>query len=120
MDYAKSLIDKKAGKNAAAAERAGTSGSDEIDDDAEEESWTFVGEADDEDSGMEAALKHSTFLKSMSGPSAEVAKALGSRALVGSSKTTSNVVTLPRSLLANNSSESESGSNSSPTNIRGH
>lgn len=113
MDYAKSLIDKKAGKNAAAAERAATSGSDDIDDAAEEESWTFVGEADDEDSGVEAALRQSTFLS------------LGSRALVGSgSKTTTNIVSLPRSplsLTANNSSGSDSGSNPSPREIRhGH
>lgn len=117
MDYAKSLIDKKAGKNAAAAERAATSGSDEIEDDAEEESWTFVGEADDEDSGMEAVLRQSTFLNSAGGPSSELAKALGSRAL----KTTPNIVSLPRSplnLTANNSSASDSGSNPSPRETR--
>lgn len=117
MDYAKSLIDKKAGKNAAAAERAAASGSDDIDDDAEEESWTFVGEADDEESGIEAALRQSTFLTSTGGPSPELAKALGSRALTGSHRTVPNVTSLPRSpldLAAIESSGSESGSNPSP------
>lgn len=118
MDYAKSLIDKKAGNNAAAAERA-TSGSDDIEDDAEEESWTFVGEADDEDSSMEAALRQSQFLTSAGDPSPELTKALRSRALVG--KRSSRM--LPRSplnLTAHNSSESDSGSNPSPRDTRGH
>lgn len=71
MEYAKSLIEKKAGKNAAAAERAATSGSDgDLDDDVEEESWTFIGDdtgtEDDGDIDIDAMMKRSQFLASFS------------------------------------------------------
>ncbi|KUI72467.1 Sterol 3-beta-glucosyltransferase [Cytospora mali] len=67
MEYAKSLIEKKAGKNAAAAERAATSGSDgDLDDDVEEESWTFIGDdagpEDDGDVDIDAIMKRSQIL----------------------------------------------------------
>ena len=53
MEYAKSLVIKKAGKNAAAA--AATDSEDF--DDAEEESWTFVGDGDGSDElAAEAAV----------------------------------------------------------------
>lgn len=67
MEYAKSLIEKKSMKNTAAAERATTSGSEELDDDAEEESWTFVGDADDEDIDVDATLKRSSLFISSGG-----------------------------------------------------
>lgn len=117
MDYAKSLIEKKAGKNAAAAERA-TSGSDDIDDDAEEESWTFVGEGDDEDSDVDAALKHASFLTSPSSfGSSSPNKTLGSRALMGSNQVLPNLASLSRSPLkmATTSSISISGNDPSLT-----
>ncbi|KAF3764048.1 family 1 glycosyltransferase [Cryphonectria parasitica EP155] len=67
MEYAKSLIEKKAGKNAAAAGHTSNYGSDTVDDDAEEESWTFVGEDgpdEDEDVDIDIALQRSSFFTS--------------------------------------------------------
>lgn len=71
MEYAKSLIERKAGKNAAAAERAATSGTTgDMDDDVEEESWTFIGDdtspEDDGDAEIDAIIKRSQFLASFS------------------------------------------------------
>lgn len=88
MEYAKSLIEKKAGKNAAAAERAATSGSDgDMDDDAEEESWTFIGDDtavdDDGDIDIGAIMKRSQFLTGP--PDAERSRVLGSQALLSTS-----------------------------------
>lgn len=82
MEYAKSLIEKKAMKNAAAADRATTSGSEDIDDDAEEESWTFVGDGDDEDIDVDAALKQSSLFISSGGEHG--VKVLGTRATIPS------------------------------------
>ncbi|KAK7745822.1 Sterol 3-beta-glucosyltransferase [Cytospora paraplurivora] len=88
MEYAKSLIEKKAGKNAAAAERAATSGSDgDMDDDAEEESWTFIGDDtaldDDGDIDIDAIMKRSQFLTGS--PDVERSQVLGSQALLSTS-----------------------------------
>lgn len=84
MEYAKSLIEKKAGKNAAAAERAATSGSDgDMDDDVEEESWTFIGDdtsPEDDDLEIDAILKRSQFLANL--PDVGKSQALGSQALL--------------------------------------
>lgn len=88
MEYAKSLIERKAGRNAAAAERAATSGSDDMDDDAEEESWTFIGDdtgPDENDLDIDGVMRRSQFLMpvgSPDGPSARN-KSLGSKALAG-------------------------------------
>lgn len=84
MEYAKSLIEKKAGKNAAAAERAATTGSvGDMDDDVEEESWTFIGDdtspEDDGDVEIDAIMKRSQFLASFS--DAAKPQALGSKTL---------------------------------------
>lgn len=87
MEYAKSLIERKAGRNAAAAERATTSGSDDMDDDAEEESWTFIGDdtgPDENDLDIDGVMRRSQLLMpigSPEGPSAKT-KSLGSKALM--------------------------------------
>lgn len=87
MEYAKSLIETKAGRNAAAAERAATSGSDDMDDEAEEESWTFIGDdtgPDENDLDIDGVMRRSQFLMplgSPDGPSAR-SKSLGSKALM--------------------------------------
>lgn len=95
MEYAKSLIEKKAMKNAAAADRAATSGSEEVDDDAEEESWTFVGDADDEEIDVDAALKRSSLF--LSSTSDHGGKALGTRATIPHSSVlwTNTGITVP-------------------------
>lgn len=87
MEYAKSLIEKKSMKNAAAAERATTSGSEEVDDDVEEESWTFIGDADDEDIDVDAALKRSSLF--ITSGSEHGGKSLGTRATRATIPTTS-------------------------------
>lgn len=90
MEYAKSLIERKAGRNAAAAERAATSGSDDLDDDVEEESWTFIGDdtgTDENDLDIDGVMRRSQFLVPIGlpeGPSARN-KSLGSKALMSSS-----------------------------------
>ncbi|KAK7700349.1 Sterol 3-beta-glucosyltransferase [Diaporthe eres] len=71
MEYAKSLIERKAGRNAAAAERAATSGSDDMDDDAEEESWTFIGDdtgPDENDLDIDGVMRRSQFLVPLASP----------------------------------------------------
>lgn len=87
MEYAKSLIERKAGRNAAAAERAATSGSDDLDDDAEEESWTFIGDdtgPDENDLDIDGVMRRSQFLVPLSSPDGPSArnKSLGSKALM--------------------------------------
>lgn len=87
MEYAKSLIERKAGRNAAAAERATTSGSDDLDDDAEEESWTFIGDdtgPDENDLDIDGVMRRSQFLVPLASPDGPSArnKSLGSKALM--------------------------------------
>lgn len=84
MEYAKSLIERKAGKNAAAAERAATSGSDgDVDDDAEEESWTFIGDEagplSDDDLDLDTVMKRSQLLGAF--PDAARSQVLGGKVL---------------------------------------
>lgn len=93
MEYAKSLIERKAGRNAAAAERAATSGSDDMDDDAEEESWTFIGDdtgPDENDLDIDGVMRRSQLLMpigSPDGPSAR-SKSLGSKVLMSGNNPT--------------------------------
>ncbi|KAJ0114469.1 hypothetical protein J7T55_010859 [Diaporthe amygdali] len=104
MEYAKSLIERKAGRNAAAAERAATSGSDDLDDDAEEESWTFIGDdtgPDDNDLDIDGVMRRSQFLVPLSpeGPPAKH-KSLGSKALMSGNPllmTAGNTAIIPTS-----------------------
>ncbi|KAL1862897.1 Sterol 3-beta-glucosyltransferase [Diaporthe australafricana] len=109
MEYAKSLIERKAGRNAAAAERATTSGSDDLDDDVEEESWTFIGDdaGPDDDLDIDGVMRRSQLLMplgsplgSPDGPSARH-KSLGSKALMSSNPllmTAGNAAIIPTSL----------------------
>lgn len=104
MEYAKSLIERKAGRNAAAAERAATSGSDDLDDDAEEESWTFIGDdtgPDDNDLDIDGVMRRSQFLVPLSpeGPPTKH-KSLGSKALMSGNPllmTAGNTAIIPTS-----------------------
>lgn len=89
MEYAKSLIERKAGRNAAAAERAATSGSDDLDDDVEEESWTFIGDdtgPDENDLDIDGVMRRSQLLMPIGSPEGPPArtKSLGSKALMSS------------------------------------
>lgn len=130
MEYAKSLIERKAGRNAAAAERAATSGSDELDDDAEEESWTFIGDdtgADENDLDIDGVMRRSQFLVPLSSPEGPSArnKSLGSKALMGGNNpllmpgtNPAIIPTAQRSPLSP-SRHSDTGNDSSKENDRG-
>lgn len=100
MEYAKSLIERKA------ADRTPTSGSEDIDDEVEEESWTFVGDGDDEDIDADAMLKRSSLFVATGD------KALGTRVASNSSNSvlwTNAGTVVPLEHAASNSSGGASG-----------
>lgn len=105
MEYAKSLIERKAGRNAAAAERATTSGSDDMDDDVEEESWTFIGDdaGPDDDLDIDGVMRRSQLLMPLGSPDGPSARnmSLGSKALMSGNPllmTAGNAAIIPTSL----------------------
>ncbi|KAI1338154.1 glycosyltransferase family 1 protein [Xylariaceae sp. FL0016] len=81
MEYAKSLVKSKAGKNAAAARGAASPDGTAVDDESEEESWTFVGGNDEVD--PELVVKKSALSEMEANLSSASGQALGSRLLGG-------------------------------------
>lgn len=112
MEYAKTCIEEKVYKNIAAADRATASGSEEIDDDVEE-SWTFIGDGEDEELDIDPVLRRSVLFAS----AGDAGKALGTKATPSNTGVlwTNTGTTLPavQQTVSNNSSGT-SGSGSGP------
>lgn len=113
MEYAKTCIEEKVYKNLAAADRATASGSEDVDDDVEE-SWTFIGDGEDEELDIDPVLRRSVLFAS----TGDAGQALGTRAtLSGTGVLWANTgTTLPAvQQTASNNSSGTSGTGSGPS-----